>query len=147
MRYYFKISLIKLVRKTILGIWENPEAILFNTDNFYKSKRGRFKVIEPFKRLTGRSNIEMLQKNNILIGQEPVFNTNPIKKKTKTEISTYDTFRNSCSKTFRQKYLFNNEHSTILFRKCFRINQIKKSLSLPFNALATGMAHFWTTYF
>ena len=109
--------------------------------------RGRYKVIEPFKRLRLSPNIEMIEKNKILIGQEPVVNRNRLKKNTGTtpQISTYNTFWNSCSKTFRQKYLFNNEHSTILFRKCFRKNQIEKSLStFVFDPRSEGVVyHFF----
>ena len=121
--YFLKLFKIKKnIKKTIQGIWENPEAIFFNTENSKKMTRGRYKVIEPFKRVRLSPNIEMIEKNKILIGQEPVVNRNRLKKNTGTtpRITSYETFWNSFSKTFRRKYLFNIEHSTILFRDCFR---------------------------
>ena len=86
-------------------LWESDKAILFNSENM---KRSRFKVIAPFERtFTSKTDV-------------PEIGGTKLKQQYKIErdenLTSYEIFAKKCSRKFRQRYLFNTQKSSLLFR-------------------------------
>ena len=86
-------------------LWESDKAILFNSENM---KRSRFKVIAPFERtVTSKTHVTeisgtKLKQQHKIEGDE--------------NLTSYEIFAKKCSRKFRQRYLFNTQKSSLLFR-------------------------------